>query len=95
MWYCSKCGEATGVPDAGTLMDARYAVGRCPCSKRSKVALSAAPVEGTEWFKEKQEIEAEKAAYKKMQSGKTLTMAESRLVVRFRVRNGMPDPERV
>jgi hypothetical protein len=86
-------------------MDPRYAIGHCQCTKprinrvsgykREKVKLVAEAHWDADAFRRKQEEEADERAYNKQLTGTKLTTAEVRGATRYRLRNGLPDPERV
>lgn len=106
VWYCNKCGEPGADVEPGMLMlDPRYAIGHCPCTKprRNRVSgykhelvpLTADFAWDQKAFDQKQEEHLEKLAYDKQMSGVALATADRVRAARYRARSGLPDPERI
>lgn len=106
VWYCNKCGEPTGVPEPGFLsVDARYAYGTCPCTpprrnrvsgyKHEKVNLIADFAWDRETFNEQRERRLEKLAFEREHAGQSLKPEDIKRAARYRIRNGLPDRQRI
>ena len=100
VWYCTKCGEAGGdVTDGYLLMDPRYAIGHCSCTKPRQNRVSGAKHEFVQlvadfaWDRDRwlqqQETVAERKAFEKMMAGTPVDQDERIQAMRHAAKLGI------